>query len=129
MRLALAQGLRTHSRAAALGAAAVLLFGTVPAAAAAGGGVKTSQDPMLSKLVDGISVEALITVGETAGDDGYVYEAIPDGISLRLKGNGVVEAFINHETARVPFPYAAVGTPPTVAVGTKPVSTSVPSGV
>jgi len=115
MRLALAQGLRTHSRAAALGAAAVLLFGTVPAAAAAGGGAKTSQDPMLSKLVDGISVEALITVGETAGDDGYVYEAIPDGISLRLKGNGVVEAFINHETARVPFPYAAVGTPPTTA--------------
>jgi len=114
MRLALAHGLRAHPRVAALGAAAVLLFGSVPAAAAHGG-VKTSQDAMLDSLVDGVSVEALITVGETAGDDGYRFEAIPDGISLRLKGNGTAEVFVNHETARVPFPYAAVGTPPTTA--------------
>jgi hypothetical protein len=114
MRSALAHGLRAHPRAAALGAATVLLFGTVPAAAA-GGGVKTSQDAMLDSLVDGVSVEALITVGETAGDDGYRFEAIPDGISLRLKGNGTAEVFVNHETSRVPFPYAAVGTPPTTA--------------
>ncbi|HET9084829.1 MAG TPA: hypothetical protein VFN41_10555 [Candidatus Limnocylindrales bacterium] len=116
MRSALAHGLHAHPRAAALGAAAVLLFGTVPGAAAHGG-VKTSQAAMLDSLVDGVSVEALITVGETAGDDGYRFEAIPDGISLRLKGNGTAEVFVNHETARVPFPYAAVGTPPTTANG------------
>jgi hypothetical protein len=116
MRSALAHGLRAHPRAAAISAAAVLLFGTVPGAAAHGG-VKTDQAAMLTKLVDGVSVEALITVGETAGDDGYMFEAIPDGISLRLKGNGTAEVFVNHETARVPFPYAAVGTPPTTANG------------
>ena len=116
MRSALTHGLRAHPRAAALGAATVLLFGTVPGAAAHGG-VKTSQDPMLESLVDGVSVEALITVGETVGDDGYRFEAIPDGMSLRLKGKGTAEVFVNHETSRVPFPYAAVGTPPTTANG------------
>jgi hypothetical protein len=92
-----------------------MLMLSVAPVSAAGGGVKTGQDPMLTKLVDGISVEALITVGETAGDEGYVFEAIPDGMSLRLKGKGVAEVFVNHETSRVPFPYPAVGTPPTTA--------------
>ena len=54
-------------RAFALGAIAALLLGTVPASAA-GGGVKTSQTAMLTAVGAGITVEALITVGEPAGD-------------------------------------------------------------
>jgi hypothetical protein len=97
-----------------IGAVGALLLSVVPASAA-GGGVKTSQPAMLTPLVDGVTAEALITVGEPAGDEGYRFEAIPDGISLRIKGNGVAEVFVNHETSRVPFPYPAPGTPPTTA--------------
>jgi hypothetical protein len=105
-----------HPRLLVAGAAAALLLGSVPASAA-GGGVKTSQPAMLTPMVAGITAEGLITVGETAGDEGYRFEAIPDGISIRTKGNGTAEVFINHETARVPFPYAPVGTAPTAANG------------
>ena len=56
-------------------AVAVLVLGTVPASAD-GGGTKTSQDPMLTPLVAGVTAEGLITVGELAGDDGYRFEAI-----------------------------------------------------
>jgi hypothetical protein len=102
-----------HPRLLVAGAVAALVLGSVPASAA--GGVKTSQPAMLTPLVDGVTAEALITVGEPAGDEGYRFEAIPDGISLRTRGNGTAEVFVNHETSRVPFPYPAVGTPPTTA--------------
>ncbi len=91
-------------RALALGAIAALLLGTVPASAA-GGGVKTSQTAMLTAVGAGITVEALITVGEPAGDEGYIFESIPDGISIATRGKGTVEVYVNHETSRVPFPY------------------------
>ena len=97
-------------------AVAVLVLGTVPTSAD-GGGAKTSQDPMLTPLVAGVTAEGLITVGELAGDDGYRFEAIPDGISISTRGNGTVDVYVNHETSRVPFPYAAVGTDPTAANG------------
>ena len=48
---------------------------------AAGGGTKTSQPAMLTAVGAGITVTPLITVGETAGDDGYVFESVPDGIA------------------------------------------------
>jgi hypothetical protein len=93
------------SRLVVLAAIAVLLLGVAPAAAG-GGGVRTSQAAMLAPVGNAdIAITPLITVGEPAGDDGYRYEAIPDGISLRHKGAGVAEVFINHETARAPFPY------------------------
>jgi hypothetical protein len=99
-----------------IGAIGVLLLSVVPASAA-DIGTKTSQDPMLTPVGAGITAEAIITVGETAGDEGYIFEAIPDGISIRNRGKDTIEAFVNHETSRVPFPYAAVGTPPTAANG------------
>jgi hypothetical protein len=116
------RGSRAHSRGSihprllVAGAVGALLLSIAPASAA-GGGVKTSQPAMLRPLVAGITAEGLITVGETAGDEGYRFEAIPDGISLRVRGNGVAEVYVNHETARVPFPYAPVGTPPTASNG------------
>ena len=87
-----------------LGAIAALVIGTVPASAA-GGGVKTSQAAMLTPVGAGVTVEALITVGEAAGDDGYIFESIPDGIAISTRGNGTVEVYVNHETSTVPFPY------------------------
>jgi hypothetical protein len=99
-----------HPRLIVLGAVAVLLLGSVPASAA-GPGTKTSQDPMLTPVGAGITAEAIITVGETAGDNGYIFEAIPDGISIRNRGKDTVEVFVNHETSRVPFPYPVGGTP------------------
>jgi hypothetical protein len=91
-------------RALVLGAIAALLLGTVPVSAA-DGGVKTSQAAMLTPVGDGVTVEALITVGEPAGDDGYIFESIPDGIAISTRGNGTVEVYVNHETSTVPFPY------------------------
>jgi hypothetical protein len=103
-----------HPRLIVFGAIAVLLLGSVPVRAA-GPGTKTSQDPMLTPVGAGITVEAIITVGETAGDDGYIFEAIPDGISIRNRGKDTVEVFVNHETSRVPFPYPLPPGVPTAA--------------
>ena len=83
---------------------AALGAGVAPATAA-NGGTKTSQAAMLTAVGAGITVTPLITVGETAGDDGYVFESVPDGISLQTRGNGRVDVYVNHETSRVPFPY------------------------
>jgi hypothetical protein len=113
MRYALTHGRPIRMRLAVFGAVAMFMLSVAPASAA-GGGVKTSQKAMLTPLVDGVTAEALITVGESLGG-GYTFEAIPDGISISLRGQGNVEVYVNHETSRVPFPYAAVGTPPTTA--------------
>ena len=72
---------------------------------AAGGGTKTSQAAMLTPVGAGITVTPLITVGEAAGDDGYVFESVPDGIAVKVRNNGVADVYVNHETSRVPFPY------------------------
>ena len=46
---------------------------------------------------------------------GFRFEAIPDGISLRTRGQGRVDLFVNHETSKVPFPYVTAA--PTAANG------------
>src|SRR5919108_225126 len=92
---------------------------SIPAASGHTPGFKTSQDEMLDLgpgAPAGSSVEALITVGETL-PGGYRFEAIPDGISLRKRGEGRVDVLVNHETSTVPFPFSAPfgGAPPTEA--------------
>ena len=52
----------------------------------------------------GVEVTPLLTVGDVL-PSGYRYEAIPDGISVRTRGQGRVDLFVNHETSKVPFPY------------------------
>ncbi len=75
-------------------------------------GVLTTQPSMLSAVATEASVVApIVTTGETIG--GYRFEALPDGIALRDAGKKEVEAFVNHETSTVPFPYTASG--PTAA--------------
>ena len=46
---------------------------------------------------------------------GYRFEAIPDGISVRTRGQGRVDLYVNHETGKVPFPYNSAA--PTAANG------------
>jgi hypothetical protein len=80
---------------------------TAFAAAAVGqnpSGFKTSQASMLTVLAPAKPTVPLITTGETM-PGGYRFEAIPDGIALRARGQGRVDLFVNHETSRVPFPY------------------------
>jgi hypothetical protein len=76
------------------------LVGTV--SAAPGDGFTTSRPTMLDPVAAGVSVEPIISVGDRIG--AYQFESIPDGISLRT-GTGGIEAWVNHETSTVPFPY------------------------
>src|ERR687897_811878 len=79
-------------------------------------GFKTSQAAMLDPAVPGATVTPLVTVGETLPGSSYVFESIPDGIALR-KGKGwKVEAYVNHETSTVPFPFTP-GTATTQGTG------------
>lgn len=71
--------------------------------ASADGGFKTSQPSMLTAVMSGVDVTPIITVGDDVG--GYQFEAIPDGISVRVRGQGRVDLFVNHETSKVPFPF------------------------
>ena len=90
-------------------AIAVVITALAPGAAMAlkKSGFKTSHPPMLTPVFPGSSVTPLLTVGDTVG--GYHFESIPDGISLRRKDHNRVEAFVNHETGKVPFPWSATG--------------------
>jgi hypothetical protein len=93
---------------------AVLAVATATAAFAGDNdsGFKTEQASMLTCPSCGDDVVPIITVGETM-PGGYRFEAIPDGISLRARGNGRVDLYVNHETSTVAFPYVAAA--PTAA--------------
>ncbi len=67
-------------------------------------GFKTSQPAMLTAVMGGVRISPIMTVGDVL-NSGYRFEAIPDGISVRPRGWGRVDLFINHETSKVPFPY------------------------
>jgi hypothetical protein len=95
-------GRRAHPSVIAVGAIALLVAGTLPAQAA---GTLTDQSSMLTAIGEGVTVTPIIAVGEAAGDEGYTFESIPDGIALKTRGRGAVEVYVNHETSTVPFPY------------------------
>ena len=77
-------------------------------------GFKTARASMLSPVMTGVQVEPLLTVGDVL-PSGFRFEAIPDGISVRTRGQGRADVFVNHETSKVPFPY--VTATPTAANG------------
>ena len=57
---------------------------------------------MLTPVMAGVTVEPLLTVGDVL-PSGFRFEAIPDGISLRTRGQGRVDVL--HETSsKAPFP-------------------------
>jgi len=59
---------------------------------------------MVTAVMAGVEVTPLLTVGDVL-PSGFRFEAIPDGISVRPRGQGRVDLFVNHETSKVPFPY------------------------
>ena len=102
----------------ALAVAAVSVAGVTAALAGPSNnqkaGFKTAQGSMLTPAMQGVQVEALLTVGDVL-PSGFRFEAIPDGISVRTRGEGRADVFVNHETSKVPFPY--VTAMPTAANG------------
>jgi hypothetical protein len=59
---------------------------------------------MLTPVMEDVEILPILTVGDDLAN-GFQFEAIPDGISVRPKANGRAEIFVNHETSKVPFPY------------------------
>jgi hypothetical protein len=58
---------------------------------------------MLTPLAPESTVLPIISVGDTL-PNGYRFASIPDGIGLVMRGQGVAEVFVSHETSLVPFP-------------------------
>jgi hypothetical protein len=87
-------------------AVATAITGTATATAVAANksGFRTSQPSMLDPATPGVQVTPLMTVGDRLSS-GFRFEAIPDGISLRTRGKGRVDLFVNHETGKAPFPF------------------------
>ncbi len=81
--------------------------GVLVAAGAAGGDKKAgfhTSTPAMLKGVNGSTVKPIISVGDKLGS-GYMFEALPDGISLgKVNGKGTVDVYVNHESSLVPFP-------------------------
>ncbi len=77
-------------------------------------GFTTEQAAMLAPVKAGVEITPLLTVGDIL-PSGYRFEAIPDGISVRPRGEGTVDLYVNHETSKVPFPYKTAA--PTAANG------------
>ena len=71
-------------------------------------GFRTEIDAMLKPGADapaGVVIDPIISVGDEL-DSGFVFDSIPDGISLVRHGKGRVDLYVNHETSLVPFPGA-----------------------
>jgi hypothetical protein len=95
-----------------VGALAISAMATSAAFAENKSGFKTSRPSMLTPVMSRLEVTPLLTVGDVL-NSGYRFESIPDGISVRTRGQGRVDLFVNHETAKVPFPYVTAN--PTAA--------------
>ncbi|MEO7119263.1 MAG: hypothetical protein ABIZ34_09870 [Candidatus Limnocylindrales bacterium] len=92
-----------RTRLAALAVSGIALASTAGPVFAADPSFVSSSPSMLTTLTAGSSATPLLTVGEYVGS--YMFDALPDGISLNPGGSGRVIAYINHETSTVPFPY------------------------
>ncbi len=97
-----------------VGALAISAIATTTALADNKSGFKTERPSMVTPVMAGVGVTPLLTVGDVLSS-GYRFEAIPDGISVRTRGQGRVDLFVNHETSKVPFPYVTAA--PTAANG------------
>jgi hypothetical protein len=85
-------------------AAALTVSGAATAFADNKSGFRTGQPLMLDPVMPGVGITPLMTVGDVLSS-GYRFESIPDGISVRTRGKGRVDLFVNHETGKVPFPF------------------------
>ncbi len=71
----------------ALAGVTAVALATAAAAGADPAGFRTSQPALLTPVKAGVSVEPIISVGDTL-KNGYLFEAIPDGISRRRSRPG-----------------------------------------
>jgi hypothetical protein len=94
--------------------AALVAFTATAASAGDNSGFKTKQPSMFTPVMAGVQVTPLLTVGDVL-PSGFRFEAVPDGIALRTRGQGRVDVYVNHETSKVPFPYNTAS--PTAANG------------
>ena len=106
--------MRKLAPALAAGAVVLAVAFTATAAGQNASGFKTARPSMLTAVMPGVQVQPLLTVGDRL-PSGFRFEAVPDGISLRTRGQGRVDLFVNHETSKVPFPYNPAA--PTAANG------------
>lgn len=98
---------------ALVGACVVIGSMAAPASGTPGdAGFLTSAPSLLLGTKPGVTLLPIITVGDDM-PGGYQFEAIPDGVSLRPRGQGRVDLFVNHETSTVPFPYQTSQLSPT----------------
>ena len=110
----------TRRKLGALLAATLALVAITATAAFAGpsnnekAGFKTAQDSMVTTVMAGAKATPLLTVGDVL-PSGFRFEAIPDGIAVRTRGQGRVDLFVNHETSKAPFPFNRAS--PTAANG------------
>src|SRR5215207_6016632 len=95
-------------------AAVITASATATAVAHNKSGFRTTQPSMLAPVKPGVTTTPLLTVRDRLSS-GYRFESIPDGISVRTRGRGRVDLFVNHETGKVPFPYVTAD--PTAANG------------
>jgi hypothetical protein len=89
----------------ALFGTALMFAGTMHSAAAVTPPFDTRKEAMLVPITPRGWVDPLVSVGDMIGT--YQFEALPDGISVRTGASGTIQAFVNHETSTVPFPYAS----------------------
>jgi hypothetical protein len=96
----------------AAGALAAAAVASVASGGPRAAGYNTAQAPMVTYTTSpasgapaGSTADAIISVGDTIG--GYLFESIPDGVSILARGNGRADVYVNHETSTVPFPYNA----------------------
>ncbi|MEO7118710.1 MAG: hypothetical protein ABIZ34_07045, partial [Candidatus Limnocylindrales bacterium] len=83
-----------RQRLAALAVSGIALASTAGPVFAADPAFVSSSPSMLTTLTAGSSATPLLTVGEYVGS--YMFDALPDGISLNPGGSGRVIAYINH---------------------------------
>jgi hypothetical protein len=103
---------RKYSYAVAGLLAIVVLVTTAAVPMDNNSGFLTAKPSMVTAVMSGVDVTPILTVGDVL-PSGFRFEAIPDGISVRPRGQGRVDLFVNHETSKVPFPYVTAG--PTTA--------------
>jgi hypothetical protein len=89
------------------GALVLALASTAAIAIAAGGRQAASQQTttpaMIRPTAQGVTVRPIISVGDRLGS-GYLFETIPDGISVLRQSANRLQLYVNHETSLVPFP-------------------------
>ena len=93
-----------HRRRSIIAACASMLCASAAFAQESPSGFKTAQPAMLTAVKSGVQVTPIITVGDRL-ITGYRFEAIPDGIAVRRRGDGRADLFVNHETGKAPLPY------------------------